>query len=153
MSRITGGTGRVKTQNGGYYMLSQRWERIIETLSIIKPENVNIDRLKMMLDYDMTVGIEVFDNLYALKLISLDEYKERVSKYIERKNGDAKWDAERLRMANENGECFNPMIFYGYTNPYSKGVAIDSEIENNFANWVKLQNMNLGLDKTINTDK
>lgn len=134
-------------------MLSSRWERIIETLSIVKPEMVNIDRLKMMLDYDMTVGIEVFDNLYTLKLISLDEYKERVSKYIERKNGDAKWDAERLRMANENGEYFNPMIFYGHTNLLSTGTAIDNEIHDNFANWVKLRNMNMGLDKIISDDK
>lgn len=117
-------------------MLSKRWERIIETISSVKLESVNTERVKQLLTYDMEVDAQVLDNLYILGVLTLDEYKEKMSWYIENLKGRAKCAEEQLKNANEKGDKYNPMIFYGFGNTYM-GAGIADKSHENFTEWLK----------------
>lgn len=108
-------------------MMTDRWQKIIETLSVVKSESVKVDTIKSMLDYDRTFDSQVLDNLYILGILSLDEYKARIAAYIERLKETIHWAEDQLKTADEKGAYYNPMIYYGFCSPY-RGAAIENKV-------------------------
>lgn len=107
-------------------MLSHRWERIIDAISYIKPECIDSEKLKLVLDYDMEVDSQVLDNLYILGIINIDEYKYRMNRYIDLLESKIRYTKLQLKTAEENGTEYNPMLFYGLNSSY-KGAAIQDK--------------------------
>lgn len=108
-------------------MLSEKWKNIIELLSVIHKDSININRLRLVLDCDMEVDSQVLDNLYILGIIPLEEYKARMSKYIERMKNCVEFAEKQLNTANDKGNNYNPMIFYGLNRAYF-GAAIENKM-------------------------
>lgn len=50
--------------------MTNRWEDIILTLSIMKPEAVDKERINMMLLMDETVDLQTIDNLQSLGVLT-----------------------------------------------------------------------------------
>lgn len=107
-------------------MLSARWEQIIESISYVKHDTIYKEKIKSILKYDRTHDDQVLDSLYLLKVLSLDEYKEYISKYADRLKEAVQWVDERIKVADEKGDEYNPMIFYGFGRGYM-GAAIETE--------------------------
>lgn len=107
--------------------MTEKWTAIIDAISIVKPESVNADRIKQMLDYDWTVDAQVLDNLYILKVLTLEEYKSKMSSCIKWHKDIIKKEKERLQAAYDRGEDYDPMAFYGFGAAY-RGAAIENEI-------------------------
>lgn len=107
-------------------MMNERWEKILESISYIKPECVDKEKIKSILQYDRTHDAQVLDNLYLLKVLTIDEYKATLSKYADRVKEETQWIDKRLDMVNEKGEEYNPMMFYGFGRAYM-GAAIEYE--------------------------
>lgn len=104
-------------------MLSHRWERIIDAISYVNPECIDSEKLKRVLYYDTEVDAQVLDNLYILGVLTLDDYKGRMSKYIQHMKLSIDYAEKRIETANEQGKKFDPMIFYCCTTGY-RGAAI-----------------------------
>lgn len=111
-------------------MMSSRWEHIIESISYVKPECIDKEKIKSILRYDRTHDAQVLDNLYLLKVLTRAEYKAALSKYADRVREEMQWIDKRLDMVNEKGDEYNPMIFYGFGRPYM-GAAIEYEEHKN----------------------
>lgn len=111
--------------------MTEKWEKIIDALSVVKPECVNRDKIKQMMQYDYTVDEQVLDNLYLLGVLTLDEYKERIASRIQHMKGVLKFAEDRLQQANEKVEKFNPLIYYACCGPY-RGAVIETEINTEF---------------------
>lgn len=108
-------------------MMCERWQRIIDSVSYVKPETIDKEKIKNMLKYDYTHDEQVLDNLYLLGVLTLDEYKEYIERRIDWVKSNLKWLEERLKDANENGEKYNPMAYYGFGGPYF-GAAVDFKL-------------------------
>lgn len=106
--------------------MTARWEQIIESISYVNPETIDKEKIKSMLKYDRTHDEQVLDSLYLLKVLTSDEYKDVLSKYAERLKERMRYVDERLKMAEEKGNEYNPMIFYGFGRAYMGG-AIEYE--------------------------
>lgn len=113
--------------------MDEKWRAIIDCISAVKPECVNAEKIKMMLDFDRTTDMQVLDNLYILGVLSLEEYKQRASCRIEWMKESIHWAEERVKMANEKGTEYDPMIFYGFGRAYM-GAGIESELQKSNAN-------------------
>lgn len=111
--------------------MTEKWETIINCLSVVKSECVNMEKIRMMLDYDQTADEQVIDNLYVLKLIPLDEYKKRMEKRLGHLKEVLNETERRLEYAIEKGDDFNPIIFYACAFPY-RGTAIENELNEDF---------------------
>lgn len=108
--------------------MTERWSKIIDSLFYMKPEAIDKQKLRLSLSTDYAVDEQVIDNLYIIGVLSLDEYKvqmEKVTKQHERYLDGCK---ERLRLAEEKGKDFDPMIFYGVNSP-NFGQGLNSEKE------------------------
>lgn len=114
-------------------MLSNKWKTIIDALSVINPESVNKEKIDLMLSYDMEVNSQVIDNLYMLGLLSLDDYKKRMSKYIEHLKESILFAEKELETAIEKDDEYDPIIFYAFKFP-SKGTEIENKLNQNFFN-------------------
>lgn len=108
-------------------MITNRWERIIDAISYVKPECIDIEKIKRVLDYDREFDSQVLDNLYILGLLSLDEYKIRLSKYIDRLQEGVEFAQDKLKRAEDMGDKFDPMIFYCCTMGYRGAAVQDKE--------------------------
>ena len=107
--------------------MCERWQRIIDSISYVKPEAIDKEKIKDMLKYDYTHDEQVLDNLYLLGVLTLDEYKEFMVRQLERAKEHIHWLEKRFKDANENGENYNPMIYYGFGGPYF-GAAVDFKL-------------------------
>ena len=108
-------------------MMCERWQRIIDSISYVRPETIDKEKIKNMLKYDYTHDEQVLDNLYLLNVLTLEEYKELMERQLERAKEHMHWLEKRLKDANENGENYNPMIYYGFGGPYF-GAAVDFKL-------------------------
>lgn len=92
------------------------WKEILCVISCIKPECVDNKKIIERLEYRWDYNEEVLDNLYSLKAISLDEYIKYLEKYLgkisERYSNRTKFISERIEKAKEQGENFDPHMFY-----------------------------------------
>lgn len=113
-------------------MMTKRWETIIDSLSVVNQECVNIEKLRQILDYDMEVNSQVLDSLYIYKLISLDEYKDRMERYITHLKDSLKFAEMQLNDAKEKGDMYSPWIYYSYTNLHNRGTAIERASNEDF---------------------
>lgn len=105
-------------------MMCQKWQQIIESISYIKPDMIDKEKIKNMLQYDYTHDEQVLDNLYLLGVLTLDEYKRFMERQLETEKEHIRWLEERLKDANENGDKYNPLIYYISCGP-SYGAAVD----------------------------
>lgn len=105
-------------------MMCQKWQQIIESISYVKPEAIDKEKIKNMLQYDYTHDEQVLDNLYLLGVLTLDEYKRFMERQLERAKSRVHWLEEQLKAANEKGNEYNPLIYYSFGAPYF-GAAID----------------------------
>ena len=107
--------------------MCEKWQQIIDSISYVKPETIDKEKIKKMLQYDYTHDEQVLDNLYLLGVLTLDEYKELMEKQVEQEKTKIQWLEKRLKDANENGGKYNPMIYYGFGGPYF-GAAVDFKL-------------------------
>lgn len=98
--------------------MNEKWRAIIDLISVVKPECVNVEKVLMMLDFDRNADTQVLDNLYILGVLSLEEYTKRMVSKIEWMKKSIYWEEERLKSAEEKGKNYNPMIFYGLGRTY-----------------------------------
>lgn len=112
-------------------MMTKRWETIIDALSVIKPECANMEKIRLMLDYDPTADAQVLDNLYMLKLIPIEEYKERMEKHIKNLKSSLMFAEERVKDASEMGENFDPMVYYALAFS-GRGTAVENALNEDF---------------------
>lgn len=105
------------------------WNEFVNEISLLKPEYVDKGKILKMLSQDRTWSHEVVDSLYIAKIITIDEYKVFMGKYIERLEESLKWAKEMRKDAEENGESFNPMTYY-LCACRSFGPTIDMEKQN-----------------------
>ena len=106
-------------------MMNEKWRALIDSISSVKPECVNTEKVLMMLDFDRTADTQVLDNLYILGVLSLEEYKKRMALRIEWMKESIHWAEEQLKRAEEKGKDYNPMGFYGFGRVYM-GAGIES---------------------------
>lgn len=107
-------------------MLSAKWEQIIESISYVKPETIDKEKLKSIIKYDRTNDAQVLDSLYMLDVLSLEEYKEAMKRCIETLKESVIYTEKQLKDAEERGADYNPMIYYGCFRGYMGG-AIEHE--------------------------
>ena len=108
--------------------MNRKWEQIIDSISCIKEDSIDKEKIKSILKYDHTIDTQVIDNLYLLKVLTVEEYKNLIDEQIERSYADIHFLEERLKGIAEIGERFSPIVFYGFGKPY-RGAAV--EIESN----------------------
>ena len=120
-------SGRVDATKGKWLMMCERWQRNIDSISYVKPETIDKEKIKKMLKYDYTHDEQVLDNLYLLGVLTLDEYKEFMGRQLERAKEHIHWLEERLADADKNGEKYNPMAYYGFGGPYF-GAEVDFKL-------------------------
>lgn len=111
--------------------MTEKWETIISSLSVIKPESANMEKIRLMLDYDPTADAQVLDNLYMMKLIPLDEYKQRIENYLAHLKVVVNETERRLQYVDEQGEKFDPIIFYACA-PTGRGTAVENALNEDF---------------------
>ena len=107
--------------------MCEKWQQIIDSISYVKPETIDKEKIKKMLQYDYTHDEQVLDNLYLLGVLTLDEYKELMGRQLEQAKANVQWIEKRLKEANENGKKYNPMIYYAFGGPYF-GAAVDFKL-------------------------
>lgn len=90
----------------------RNWKEILSVLSCIKTECVDKKKIIERLEYQWDYDEEVLDNLYFLKIISLDEYIKYLEKISERNSESVKYINMRIEKAKEQGENFDPHMFY-----------------------------------------
>lgn len=106
--------------------MTDRWSGIIDCLFLVKPECVNKEKVLDLLRYDHTVDEQVLDNLLIMGVLTLDEYKQHIEKVINDHEMGLKLCRERIKLAEENGKEFNPMVFYCFGSQ-DLGRAVQSE--------------------------
>lgn len=106
--------------------MTERWSKIIDCLWLMKPETVNKDKVLEFLWYDHTVDEQVLDNLFIIGILNPDDYKKHLEKVIEDHELGLKYCKERVKLLEEKGSEFNPMMFY--FNGATFGRAIDAEM-------------------------
>lgn len=106
--------------------MTDKWQTILEAISVVNLDTIKKDKINAMLDYDRTVDAQVLDNLYIAKVLTLAEYKWRMSQYIVRSMEVTHYAKERLKKAEEQGEEYSPMQFYGFGRPYMGGPIEDT---------------------------
>lgn len=111
--------------------MTEKWEAIINSLSVVKPECANIEKIRFMLDYDPMADAQVLDNLYMLKLIPLDEYKKRIGNHLAHLKVVVNEAERRLQYADEQGEKFDPIIFYACAIT-GRGTAVENALNEDF---------------------
>lgn len=111
--------------------MTEKWETIINSLSVIKPESANMEKIRLMLDYDPMADAQVLDNLYMLKLIPLDEYKRRIENHLKHLKLVMDETERRLQYADEQREKFDPIIFYACAFT-GRGTAVENALNEDF---------------------
>lgn len=109
--------------------MNERWQSVIDIVSTVKLECINVDKIISMLNYDRTVDEQVIDSLYIAGILTIREYKQRMLervKYLEEKT---KYVKERIKEAESKENEFNPMIFYALSGQY-KGNVIETALNN-----------------------
>lgn len=112
--------------------MNEKWRAIIDSISVVKPECVNAEKILMMLDFDRIADTQVLDNLYILGVLSLEEYKKKMASRIDWMKESIHWAEEQLKSAEEKGKDYNPMIFYGFGRAYL-GAGIEIGFKNGVA--------------------
>lgn len=101
--------------------MTAKWEQIIESISYVNPETIDKEKIKGVLKYGRMHDTQVIDNLYLLKVLTIDEYKAELSRCIDIMKDHIKWAGERLKDAEKRGEQYNPLIYYGFGRAYMGG--------------------------------
>lgn len=109
--------------------MTERWKSIIDAISVVKHESVNFNTIKSLLDNDTTIDAQVLDNLYMSGFLTLADYKYRMSQYIVRMMEITHYAKERIERAEEEGDNYSPMRFYGLQRE-NAGFAIEDAIQN-----------------------
>lgn len=97
--------------------MTGKWQAIIDTISVVSKDSIRKDKIKSMLDYDRTVDEQVLDNLYIAEILNLAEYKYRMSQFVVRSMESTHFAKERIKEAEEKGDNYDPMMFYGFVRP------------------------------------
>ena len=83
-----------------------------EILQFINPECVNKESLLCSFDIRGDYDETVIDKLYVKKILNIDEYIKYMEIIYKRKENEIKDIKERISMAKEKGEKFDPHMFY-----------------------------------------
>lgn len=94
--------------------MNEKWRRIIDGLTYVKPEYINKEKIKQTLEYDRSIDGETLDSLYMMKVIDIKEYIEFLSLIIAREQENADFLKNSLEEAAKAGDKFDPMIHYGF---------------------------------------
>lgn len=95
-------------------MTGKNWDRIIDIVNFANPDSIDKEQVKSMLTFDRTWDFTALDSLYFKKILTIDEYKFYLGKYIERMEERLKFCKEYLKEAEENGDKYNPYTHYGF---------------------------------------
>lgn len=114
-------------------MMNNEWKYLIESLQSIKHEYRDIEYLKKRLDWCYNYDVDVLDNLFMMKAITIEEYTKYVEKILENQKIHMQHIKERIEKAKNNPDDFNPMIYYFLGRDY-----LGAGIENaNIDEWHK----------------
>lgn len=102
--------------------MNKFWNNLIDSLRYLKPEAINKDAIKTLLNYERTFNMEVLDQLYLLKILTIDEYIEYFIKAIEINKNSIKFQEKILREAQEKREDYDPMLHYCCASPINLGI-------------------------------
>lgn len=92
--------------------MNEKWDNIINTLSYIKPEQIDKTGIKLQLDLDRSFDIYALDKLYMMHILNKDEYIKYIKRLIEIKQEDIRFLETVIDDAKASTD-YDPMSHYG----------------------------------------
>lgn len=114
-------------------MYGVNWKGMLDIVSATKADSIDKEQIKNILIYDRTYTDVELDSLYMRGVLTFDEYKYFMGKFVERLEDRIEHVKEYIVEMNEKGDKYDPFTHYGF-GMRSFGSVIDSAISESWNN-------------------